>query len=45
MAEQEGGMDKAMEVMQKYMEMVETSTSYLATSRQAMPDKSMDSNN
>ena len=45
MAEQEGSMEKAMEVMQKYMDMVESSTSYLATSQQPMPEKSMGSNN
>ena len=34
MAEQEGGMDKAMGVMQKYLSLVDQSTSYLAISRQ-----------
>ena len=38
MANQEGGMDKAMKVMQKYMDIVDRSTSYLAMTRQPMSD-------
>lgn len=34
LAEQEGGTDKAMEVMQKYLNLIDQSTSYLAISRQ-----------
>lgn len=46
MAEQEGGADKAMQVMQQYMDLIETSTSYLATSRQPTAEqKTMGSNN
>lgn len=43
MAEQEGGMDKAMEVMQKYMKMIDNSTTYLATSQQTMSEGTMGS--
>lgn len=35
MAEQEGGMEQAMSVMQKYLDLVDQSTTYLATSRQS----------
>ncbi len=47
MAEQEGGMDKAMEVMQQYLDMVQNSTSYLATSQQQAEteQKTMGNNN
>lgn len=48
MAKQEGGADKAMEVMQQYMDMIESTTSYLATSQEptaAEADTTMGSNN
>ncbi|MCW9707015.1 hypothetical protein [Fodinibius salsisoli] len=43
MAKQEGGMDKAMAVMKKYLDLVHNSTSYLAVS-EAMPMEQMSSN-
>lgn len=45
MVEIEGGTDKANEIMEEYLSLIENSTSYLATSQQQMPDKTMGSNN
>ena len=45
LAEQEGGSDKAGEIMQKYMSMIDQSTSYLAVSRKAgMSNETLSSN-
>lgn len=43
MAAQEGGADKAMQVMQQYMNLVDNTTSYLATSFEAAPTQAMGS--
>ncbi|WP_138431362.1 hypothetical protein [Fodinibius saliphilus] len=45
MAKQEGGMEKAMKVMTDYMDLINQSTSYLATTQEEMTSKTMGSNN